>query len=818
MKLNRVHMLNFRQHADTEIEFGPGITGIIGPNGAGKTTILEAIGWALYGKAGARGKKEGIRFHRAAERAVVRVELDFDLSGHRYRVVRELSRAEVFLDGDASPIATSTNGVTELLQRRLGMSKTEFFNTYFTGQKQLSVMASMGASERAQFLSRVLGYEKLRVAQDKVREQRNLVARELAGLRAGMPDPEVITRALADAERRVAVARRVAEEQQRDRAAAAAELQRMAPAWDEMQVRRDSWHKTLTELGLAEARVASLAADGERIGAELSDIVIAGIELDDLRQRTAELGALTAELQVLDEQYREEGKRAALREVLGEADADLTRLRERQERLAEAPGREEAAVVALERKRLELEDTHGRLEERRTAWVRARQEAQTKLTALLQQHSDLKIQLDHVRELGAEGVCPTCSRVLGETFDTVIEKIAAQVEAVTVDGKYFRGRVEQLEDMPEDVKTLDESRRVITDEVGVLERELGQIRSAVQELAAVKGELALKEQRRAQLAAEIEALPAGFDAERHAKVRAKLDDLAPLAKRAERLADRVDREPLVKKEYERVATSLVSERAKVQELRARRAEISFSEEQFAERRAEYERASDQDRRAEVAHVEAESDLRAAREALASARQASEDLRRKEERAASLVRDRRLHDELDRGFSDLRTDLNAQLRPELSELASAFLSELTDGRYTELELTETYDILVLEEGIPKPVISGGEEDIASLVLRLAISQMIAERAGQAFSLLILDEVFGSLDEARRHSLVDLLRSIHDRFEQVVLITHIDSVRDGLDRVLTVRYDEASGASKVEECLPVGAPEEEVVPERVAAMAS
>ena len=39
-------------------------------------------------------------------------------------------------------------------------------------------------------------------------------------------------------------------------------------------------------------------------------------------------------------------------------------------------------------------------------------------------------------------------------------------------------------------------------------------------------------------------------------------------------------------------------------------------------------------------------------------------------------------------------------------------------------------------MPKPVISGGEEDLAHLVLRLAISQMIAERAGQAFSLLIL----------------------------------------------------------------------------------
>jgi exonuclease SbcC len=86
-------------------------------------------------------------------------------------------------------------------------------------------------------------------------------------------------------------------------------------------------------------------------------------------------------------------------------------------------------------------------------------------------------------------------------------------------------------------------------------------------------------------------------------------------------------------------------------------------------------------------------------------------------------------------------------------------------------------------------------MANLVLRLAISQMIAERSGQAFSLLVLDEIFGSLDDTRRHHVVELLRGLQDRFEQVILITHIESVRDGLDQVLEVRYDENTGAATV-----------------------
>jgi exonuclease SbcC len=94
-----------------------------------------------------------------------------------------------------------------------------------------------------------------------------------------------------------------------------------------------------------------------------------------------------------------------------------------------------------------------------------------------------------------------------------------------------------------------------------------------------------------------------------------------------------------------------------------------------------------------------------------------------------------------------------------------------------------------------VISGGEEDIANLVLRLAISQMIADRAGQAFSLLVLDEVFGSLDDVRRQNVLALLRGLHDRFEQVIVITHIEGVRDGLDRVISVGFDERTGAAVV-----------------------
>jgi DNA repair protein SbcC/Rad50 len=808
VRLNSLHLVNFRQHADSRITFDTGLTGIIGPNGSGKTTILEAVAWALYGNSAARGTRESLRYNRAPPRAAVRVELDFDLAGHRYRVVRGLTNAELYLDGAMSPIANSITGVTELLQRRLGMTRAEFFNTYFTAQKELNVMAAMGPSERAKFLSRVLGYEKLRTAQDLVRDRRKLITAETAGLRSGMPDRETVERILREALARQTTAdRRLAEAERRERETTAA-LATVAPEWQRIQHERDRLQELLTDLRVAERDEEALARDGERITRELADVSAARDELEPLRRELAGFPAVVAELQRADESYREEGRRRTLIETERALDDEITRLRERRVKLDPAPALEEEVTVELETRRRELEDAQGQLEARRTEWVRDRQEAETKLQSLRAQYADVRQQRDRLIAAGEEGQCPTCARPLGGHFRTVLELLDEQSETVRVDGAYFKARLEQLEQMPTDVRVLDERRRTLTQDVGALERKLAKTQLAVQELQQVARDITAKEQRKGALARDIAAIPAGYDPARHAYLKAEAERLTPLDARAARLGALVEREPQLARERARVEAAAAGVFARLKEMRTRRDGIQFSEAVYQAVRERYERAAADARSGEIGALAARSEVAAARNAVEGAEGGRRALDKLQTQLDALQREKRLHDELDRAFSDLRTDLNFALRPEVSELASGFLSDLTDGRYAELELDDQYNIIVLEDGVPKPVISGGEEDLAHLVLRLAISQMIAERAGQSFSLLILDEVFGSLDEVRRHNVVELLRRLRDRFEQVILITHIENVREGLDRVVTVRYDEERGYSVVDQSereeLPAGFP--------------
>jgi DNA repair protein SbcC/Rad50 len=113
---------------------------------------------------------------------------------------------------------------------------------------------------------------------------------------------------------------------------------------------------------------------------------------------------------------------------------------------------------------------------------------------------------------------------------------------------------------------------------------------------------------------------------------------------------------------------------------------------------------------------------------------------------------------------------AALAPALSESASDYLSILTEGALTAITLSDDFEpVITAADGTSRPVamLSGGEESLVALALRLAIGDEVISGDG---SLLVLDEILGALDEDRRTMVT---RTLRDLGRQVFLVHHGDT---------------------------------------------
>jgi DNA repair protein SbcC/Rad50 len=795
MRLHRLALTNFRQHAATEIRFRPGLTGIIGPNGAGKSTLLEAVAWAIYGAAAARGTNETIRFARADPGSPVRVDLDFDLGGHRFRIARSLTAASVHLDDGDTPVATTVRGVTEYLERRLGMRRDEFFNTYFTGQKELQFLAQMGPAERGRFLAQVLGYERLRAAQGRARARRNELRHEIDGVRAGMSDP-VALRARLDAARGRREEARVGLDIVRAALEGArAELAAQSATWAAGQAsqERAAQLEHAREIAAQEYREAGRAV--ARIEREAAAAAEAERELDGMRQDLALLPELTRACERYSELARLDERRRVLDERVTELRAEVAALDARVRKLDQAPtyaGRFRAELAEL---RTELAEVESRAERERDAWQQDRQEVRTRLRTYTDRTAELQQQLDQLREAGPDGSCPTCDRPLHDHFDQVMRGLEDEWESLVQDGKWLKKRESQLERKPEALSVAEHRRDELQSLIAARTDKLARSEQAMEERAKLGAELEQRRARLVELDAELAGLPGGYDAAEHRVAEDRLAALREMERRAARLDAIASGRARLEAELDDVVTRRAQAEIRGKAVRDELEALGLDRSRLEELRASHATAKEAVRVAELRSMEARGRLDAAEEALQTVQDEYSAQEATRDALEALDSERRHNAELDAALGRLRAELNARVRPELSDLASAFLADITGGRYTALEIDENYNVLVLDEGEEKPVISGGEEDVANLVLRLAISQMIAERAGHPLSVLILDEVFASLDADRRDNVVQLLYGLTTRFEQVILISHIEAIRDGLDHVVDCAFDERTGSSRV-----------------------
>ncbi|MEA2128705.1 MAG: repair protein SbcC/Rad50, partial [Solirubrobacteraceae bacterium] len=380
-------------------------------------------------------------------------------------------------------------------------------------------------------------------------------------------------------------------------------------------------------------------------------------------------------------------------------------------------------------------------------------------------------------ERNALGTAPTTEAMpaLRDALEAAEAEATALAEDETRTDARLAARIEQLPRLRARARADEDHRRAVAD----LEAEHARAESEARlyaDQSATVGANGYDEEAHAGLRAKVAEAQAAR--QRCAALRATADGLALLR---QRLADEEER--LAAAEAERIALD-----AAVAEVAVEAAELA----------AAGEASSAAEREVDAAHaalLAASRQAASESETVAAANARLRDARARMAELREQRRELRVRSEVAEALSAYREDASRRARPTLEHETGLLLGQTTRQRYNAVQLTDGYQLEIVDGGQVHPLrrFSGGEQDLAGLCLRLALSRTLARQRGAETGFVLLDEVFGSQDLDRRRALLEQLHAFADtEFRQVFVISHTHDVVEHCDLTIEVDRD-ANGVS-------------------------
>ena len=182
---------------------------------------------------------------------------------------------------------------------------------------------------------------------------------------------------------------------------------------------------------------------------------------------------------------------------------------------------------------------------------------------------------------------------------------------------------------------------------------------------------------------------------------------------------------------------------------------------------------------------------------------------KEKLYSGVAREEAIYQELVQAFGKrgVQALLIESAIPEIEVEANKLLSHMTDNRmHVKMETqratrsggtVETLDIKISDELGTRSyeMFSGGEAFRINFAIRIALSRLLARRAGAPLPTLVVDEGFGTQDSTGIEKIKEAISSIQGDFEKILVITHMEELRDAFPNRIEVRKTEAGSTLEV-----------------------
>ena len=794
MLLKTLTLRNYRKYKDAYVEFPDGVIGIIGLNGVGKTTLIEAIGWVLFGHHAARTTKELIKRDGASPHEPCRVALEFELEGDGYNVVREMvgknlmPKASLMINGKL--ITNNADEATEVITEKIGMDYLSFFTSVFARQKELNALSIMKAAERKKLVLRMLGIERIEKSIQTIREDKRDNEKRIEGIKAATVDKE--------GRKKIDVLSSKQEELGRTqegllpiikeiKSATEIKEHEVASTKDELNTATRTYEQYVTlSTKQSEQRrdLENTKKRREEKEQELADLRVKSKRLDEIADNETRYFQFREQKEKLEDQ-REKHQRKL--ELLKREKKTALELQKREENL-----------IGLKEQRVELEGVEEQVKAVKReieAMQKQKERIYDSLGALKSQVLQAKKEIEEhigkkkrIADLGPESECPLCERELGSHYESLLTKLQDEL----------RTRKEELQSVFTEYKRKKEERASQERAEELLIQKDKELDKRVIEKRAVDTRIAHEERELERWKTELELIQADltplsdvtFDVAAYKEVIATLETLEAVYREILGLRAEIGRIDDVKINVQALGELERATSEAILALQRQIEELAFDKREYEARKAKYDRKKEELTESRLKLLEIWNEFKNVR------RDKEHVIEEIEEQKRLLAKKEKEETEilylsvLEKLMNDFKVYMVGRIRPMLSDYASEMLRRLTDGKYSAMELDENYDVFIYDEGTPYELnrFSGGEEDLANLCLRLAISAVVTERSAIQTNFIILDEVFGSQDAFRKRNIILALNALSKKFRQIFLITHIEDVRDYMEYVLNVTEDE------------------------------
>ena len=852
IRLSMRNFMPYRENVPTLDFTGIHLVSICGDNGNGKSAIIDAMTWALWGET--RAKRDDDLIHQNQNE--MEVEFEFAIGEQKYRIIRKHARPKKRgASGQSSLTFQIANGTgyrpmdcdsIPLTQQKiievLHMDYNTFTNSAFLRQGHADEFTTSSPAKRKQVLVNILGlayYDGFEAQAKDIVKQRELLRATLAVSIADI-NRELEQKAAAEAEltktqtELTEIEKSLKEQESglntlRQRKelleSKRAHLQQLEKSIAEKTSTLNQWQEQIRQLRGRITEHEQLLARRTEIEEGYRRYVEVKALNDNMNKNLAQVNRLSQRRHELEMFVEREGQALTKEHTLLQ-----NKVNEQEKAVEELPKLKEEAQQA-QNQLLQLAGQEQTLHNKRdasqenTAQIRSLESDKNRLEKEI---VEIEEKLNLLLTQPDNAKCPVCQTELGAAglhhisahYNSEKRSKSEQLHSIVtlIVQRKATSRTTELE-ISQTEKTLAREKGTAQTKMGALEREIQHAEEAGRLLAdareglknieesLARKDFALTQQAAVnQISAELTAM--NYDVTRHELARHELEALQQFEAPKLRLEE-ADR--LINQEREDIERSVKASDELQQGLQndsLKKMELSLEIRALPQVASELLRVENEFKRLTVMQKQVQEKIGGIKGKLEYYARRETEKVDKEKQLNAAAKEAAIYHELAEAFGKkgIQALLIETALPEIENEANQLLARMTDNRmHVKIEtqketqkgdVTETLEIKISDELGTRnyEMYSGGEAFRINFAIRIALSRLLAKRAGAPLPTLIIDEGFGTQDAAGIEKLKEAINSIQDDFEKILVITHVEELRDAFPaRIDVVKTPDGSTIS-------------------------